>query len=48
MKRKIDRVLRRFSRKRENLIPILQQIQKRLGYLPPEAMQEVAEHPVHS
>jgi NADH-quinone oxidoreductase subunit E len=43
MKRKIDRVLRRFSRKRENLIPILQLIQKRLGYLPPEAMQEVAE-----
>jgi NADH-quinone oxidoreductase subunit E len=44
MKRKIDRVLRRFSRKRENLIPILQLIQKRLGYLPQEAMQEVAEH----
>ena len=43
MKRKIDRVLRRFGRKKENLIPILQQIQKRLGYLPAEAMQEVAE-----
>jgi NADH-quinone oxidoreductase subunit E len=44
MKRKIDRVLRRYSQKRENLIPILQQIQKRLGYLPLEAMKEVAEH----
>ena len=43
MKRKIGRVLRRFGRKKENLIPILQQIQKRLGYLPAEAMQEVAE-----
>ena len=44
MKRKIDRVLRRFSRKRENLIPILQHIQAKLGYLPEEAMKEAAEH----
>ena len=43
MKRKITRVLKRFGRKKENLIPILQQIQAKLGYLPAEAMQEVAE-----
>ena len=43
MKRKIDKVLKRFGRKKENLIPILQQIQAKLGYLPTEAMQEVAE-----
>jgi NADH-quinone oxidoreductase subunit E len=43
MKHKIAKVLKRFGRKKENLIPILQQIQKRLGYLPAEAMQEVAQ-----
>jgi NADH:ubiquinone oxidoreductase subunit E len=36
-------ILRRFSRKRDYLIPILQKVQERLGYLPREAMQEVAE-----
>jgi NADH-quinone oxidoreductase subunit E len=35
-------VLRRFSRKKANLIPILQEVQKRLGYLPREAMEEIA------
>jgi len=34
--------LRRFSRKRGNLIPILQKVQARLGYLPGEAMVEIA------
>ena len=34
--------LRRFSRKRGNLIPILQKVQGRLGYLPREAMIEIA------
>jgi NADH-quinone oxidoreductase subunit E len=43
MKRKIAKVLKRFGRKKENLIPILQQIQARLGYLPAEAMLEVAQ-----
>ena len=35
-------VLQRFGRKRPNLIPILQQVQSRLGYLPREAMTEIA------
>jgi len=37
------RVLKRFSKQRENLVPILQQVQARLGYIPLEAMVEVAE-----
>jgi NADH-quinone oxidoreductase subunit E len=44
MKRKIARVLRRFGHKKENLIPVLQHIQAKLGYLPEEAMLEVAEY----
>lgn len=32
-----------FGRKRGNLIPILQKVQDRLGYLPREAMQEIAD-----
>jgi NADH-quinone oxidoreductase subunit E len=35
-------VLKRFGRKRPNLIPILQRVQSRLGYLPREAMTEIA------
>lgn len=38
----VRKVLRKFSRQRGNLIPILQQVQDRLGYLPGEAMQEIA------
>ena len=37
------RILRRFSRKRDNLIPILQEVQGKLGYLPRQAMLETAE-----
>ncbi len=37
------RILKRFARKRDNLIPILQEVQNRLGYLPREAMLEVAD-----
>jgi NADH-quinone oxidoreductase subunit E len=37
-------VLKGFSRKRQNLIPILQKVQGRLGYLPREAMTEIAEY----
>ena len=37
-------VLKGFSRKRSNLIPILQTVQGRLGYLPREAMTEIAEY----
>jgi len=36
-------ILKRFGRKRGNLIPILQNVQGKLGYLPPEAMLEIAE-----
>ncbi len=36
-------ILRRFGRRRGNLIPILQKVQGRLGYLPREAMLEIAE-----
>ena len=36
------RILKGCSRKRDNLIPILQRIQNKLGYLPREAMQETA------
>ena len=35
------RVLKRFSKKRRNLIPILQKVQSKLGYLPREAMSEI-------
>ena len=35
--------LKRFGRKRGNLIPILQKVQGRLGYLPREAMLEIAQ-----
>jgi NADH-quinone oxidoreductase subunit E len=36
------RVLDGFRRERENLIPILQQVQQKLGYLPRAAMTEIA------
>lgn len=37
-------VFKRFSRKRQNLIPILQKVQKKLGYLPRRAMTEIAQY----
>jgi NADH-quinone oxidoreductase subunit E len=37
-------VLNEFVRKRQNLIPILQKVQQKLGYLPREAMTEIATH----
>lgn len=36
------KTMRRFGKKRGNLIPILQKVQSRLGYLPREAMSEIA------
>lgn len=39
-----DKVLKNFSRDRSNLIPILQQVQEKLGYVPREAMLQVARH----
>jgi NADH-quinone oxidoreductase subunit E len=42
VKEQTRRLLKRFSRKRGNLIPTLQKVQHELGYLPREAMLEVA------
>ncbi len=39
---KIRSILERMGSKRKDLIPILQQIQEEFGYLPPDAMLEVA------
>ena len=36
-------IINRFGRKKRNLIPILQQVQGKLGYLPQEVMLEIAE-----
>lgn len=44
VKEETRQVLNGFSRKRWNLIPILQTVQGRLGYLPREAMTEIAEY----
>ncbi|UCD08595.1 MAG: NAD(P)H-dependent oxidoreductase subunit E [Dehalococcoidales bacterium] len=37
------KALKRFGKKRGNLIPILQKVQGKLGYLPVETMEEVAD-----
>jgi NADH-quinone oxidoreductase subunit E len=42
IREKIKILFERIGSKRENLIPILQQIQEEFGYLPPDAMLEVA------
>jgi NADH-quinone oxidoreductase subunit E len=42
LKQQTKRILKGFSKKRGNLIPILQKLQGKLGYLPREAMLEVA------
>ncbi len=42
VKQSTKRILNRFGRKKANLIPILQKVQGKLGYLPREAMLEVA------
>ncbi len=39
----VRRILRGFSRKRDNLIPILQKTQGKLGYLPRQAILGIAE-----
>ena len=41
--RETRRILKKFGRKRGGLIPILQKVQGRLGYLPREVMLEIAE-----
>lgn len=43
IKEQIDDILSRYSKDRENLIPLLQEVQERFGYLPEEAMELVAD-----
>jgi len=43
IRQETKQTINRFGRKRGNLIPILQKVQERLGYLPREAMAEIAE-----
>ena len=42
VRQETERILHGFSRKKANLIPILQKVQGKLGYLPREAMLEIA------
>ena len=42
LKKETRRLLKRFGKKKENLIPILQWLQENSGYLPREAMLETA------
>jgi NADH-quinone oxidoreductase subunit E len=42
IKKQTGQILKGFAKKRGNLIPILQKIQDKLGYLPRQAMLEVA------
>jgi NADH-quinone oxidoreductase subunit E len=42
VKQQTKRILNGFSSQKANLIPILQRVQKKLGYLPREAMTEIA------
>ncbi|MBC7347176.1 MAG: NADH-quinone oxidoreductase subunit NuoE [Clostridia bacterium] len=35
-------ILRQYDHRRGNLLPVLQAVQARLGYLPPEAMEQIA------
>ncbi|MBW2308273.1 MAG: NADH-quinone oxidoreductase subunit NuoE [Deltaproteobacteria bacterium] len=44
MKEDVGAVLSAFPPNRDHLIPILQAVQEKLGYLPPAAMMEVAEY----
>jgi NADH-quinone oxidoreductase subunit E len=44
IKKETRQVLKGFGRKRWHLIPILQKVQERLGYLPREAMTEIADY----
>ena len=40
---KLDHILSKFSRNRDNLIPILQEVQQEFGYLSKESMQIIAD-----
>ena len=43
IRQQLDELLPSYDRDGSNLIPILQEIQERIGYLPEEAMQKVAQ-----
>jgi len=43
VKQKTRQILKGFGKKRGNLIPTLQEVQTRLGYIPRQAMLEIAE-----
>jgi NADH-quinone oxidoreductase subunit E len=43
-KKTIDAVLAEYDGKRENLIPLLQDVQDRVSYLSPEAVESIARH----
>lgn len=43
MREQIDEIISQHPREQGSLIPVLQQVQERFGYLPEEAMQEVAD-----
>lgn len=43
IKEQLADILARYNRERSSLIPILQEVQQQLGYLPEEAMQEIAD-----
>ena len=40
----LDEILAGYGRERDNLIPLLQEVQERFQYLAPEAVQRVADH----
>jgi len=40
----LDKLLQRYERSHENLIPVLQEVQDQFGFLPPEAFQYAADH----
>jgi NADH-quinone oxidoreductase subunit E len=40
----VEKLLAAYAQARENLITILQEVQQRLGYLPAEAVRQVADH----
>jgi NADH-quinone oxidoreductase subunit E len=42
--RKLYPILNRYGKRRANLIPVLQDVQGRLGYLPAAVMREIARH----
>ena len=44
MQQEIEEVVRSFPPRRGSLIQLLQRMQERLGYLPPEAMEAISRH----